>query len=97
MTIEKQILEICKRFKFWFHDLDRKDELILGLDYKGIFVYFDKYSDGVFRLSMHNKTWEGNPKHKSIVSPITTLSDIILPMKFFGLDEVAEFTETLNK
>lgn len=97
MNTEKQILEICKMFKFWFHDLDHKDELILGLPYKGIYVFFSKYRDGVFNISMNNNTREGSPKHKSIVMPIRTLSDIILPMKFFSLDEVVEFIETLNK
>lgn len=97
MIIEKQILEICKMFKFWFHDLDHKDELTLGLPYKGIYIFFSKYRDGVFNVAMNNNTWEGSPKHKSIVMPISTLSDIILPMKIFGLEEVVEFIETLNK
>lgn len=83
-------MKLCKKFDFWFHDLDHKDELVLGKPYNGIYVSFDKYTDRDMRISINNGTYEGSCAHKSVVTPVNTLDDIKSAFKLFGIDNIIE-------
>lgn len=89
-ALEYLIIELCKKFDFWFHDLDHKDELVLGKPYNGIYVSFDKYTDGDIRISINNGTYEGSYAHKSIVAPVNTIDDIKYAFKLFGIDNIID-------
>ncbi|MBQ0074658.1 MAG: hypothetical protein KBT34_10735 [Prevotella sp.] len=89
-TLEQEIIKLCQKHNFWFHDLDHKDELLLGKPYNSIYVSFDKYTGRDIRVSINNGTYEGSCAHKSIVTPVRTHDDIKYAFKLFSIDNIID-------